>query len=113
KKNGLRTPRTGIPIISEEEARRINPRSFFVFPWHFRDESIPREKPFLEAGGRLVFPLPRFEIVGKNAVRERTHVSPPMPSANTGHNAWAQPMLFGDERSFIAEALDSTMISGG
>jgi NDP-4-keto-2,6-dideoxyhexose 3-C-methyltransferase len=62
-KVGLRTPRTGIPIIFEEDARRQNPRYFFVGPWHFRDEIVAREKPFLDGGGKLVFPLPKFEFV--------------------------------------------------
>ena len=100
-KVGLRTPRTGIPIISEDDARKMNPRSFMVFPWHFRDEIVRREQAFLDQGGRLVFPLPRFEIVGapeKSGVKQIS---------------WAAPMLFGDERTAIAEALDSTMISGG
>ena len=63
-KVGLRTPGSGIPIISEEEGRARRPDYMVVFPWHFRDEIIRREQAFLEAGGRLVFPLPRFEVVG-------------------------------------------------
>jgi NDP-4-keto-2,6-dideoxyhexose 3-C-methyltransferase len=101
RKIGLRTPRTNIPIVSEDEARAMKPRSLVVFPWHFHDEIVRREKPFLEGGGRLVFPLPQFEIVG----------GAPNPGAKP--IAWAAPMLFGDERAAIAEALDSTMISGG
>jgi NDP-4-keto-2,6-dideoxyhexose 3-C-methyltransferase len=101
RKIGLRTPRTNIPIISEDEAREMKPRSFVVFPWHFHDEIVRREKPFLESGGRLVFPLPQFEILGGR----------PNPAGKP--IAWAAPMLFGDERTAIAEALDSTMISGG
>lgn len=101
RKVGLRTPLTNIPIVSEDEARAMKPRNLFVFPWHFHDEIVRREKTFLEGGGRLVFPLPRFEVVGDRA------------GAGTKTIAWAAPMLFGDERAAIAEALDSTMISGG
>lgn len=64
RKYGLVAPGTGIPIISEEEGRARHPAYLFVLPWHFRDEMVPREKGFLDAGGHLVFPLPRFEIVG-------------------------------------------------
>jgi NDP-4-keto-2,6-dideoxyhexose 3-C-methyltransferase len=64
-KCGLVTPGSRIPIISEEEGRARRPDYLVVFPWHFRDEIIRREADFLEAGGHLVFPLPRFEIVGK------------------------------------------------
>jgi len=63
-KFGLVTPGSRIPIISEEEGRARRPDYLFVFPWHFRAEIIRREAAFLEAGGHLVFPLPRFEIVG-------------------------------------------------
>ena len=28
------------------------------------EEIIPREKKYLDGGGKLVFPLPKFEIVG-------------------------------------------------
>jgi len=62
-KVGRVTPGSRIPIISEKDARQMNPKHFFVFPWHFRDGIISREWDFLSRGGRLVFPLPRFEII--------------------------------------------------
>jgi NDP-4-keto-2,6-dideoxyhexose 3-C-methyltransferase len=64
RKHGLVAPGTRIPIVSEEEGRARRPDYLFVLPWHFRDEIILRERAFLEGGGRIVFPLPRFEIVG-------------------------------------------------
>jgi len=64
-KHGRRTPRTQIPIISEEEARRAKPDNFLVLPWHFKEEFLEREKPYLEGGGKFVFPLPTFEVIGK------------------------------------------------
>ena len=60
---GCRTPRTNIPIVSEEEARAARPDYFLVLPWHFRSEFVRREAAFLEGGGKLVFPLPKLEIV--------------------------------------------------
>lgn len=62
-KHGSFTPGSGIPIVSEEEARAMNPDYFLVLPWHFRDHIIQREQEFLEKGGRLIFPLPEIEIV--------------------------------------------------
>ena len=62
-KFGSYTPGTKIPIISEEEARAMNPSSFLVLPWHFRENIIAREKDFLSRGGRLVFPLPELEEI--------------------------------------------------
>jgi len=32
-------------------------------PWHFRPEFINRESAFLQGGGKLLFPLPKVEIV--------------------------------------------------
>jgi NDP-4-keto-2,6-dideoxyhexose 3-C-methyltransferase len=60
---GCRTPLTGIPILSESECRAAKPDYFLVLPWHFRDEFVQREAEFLKSGGKLVFPLPQFEIV--------------------------------------------------
>jgi NDP-4-keto-2,6-dideoxyhexose 3-C-methyltransferase len=64
RKHGRVAPGTRIPIIAEEEGRARRPDYLLVLPWHFRDEMIQREKTFLDAGGHLVFPLPRFEVVG-------------------------------------------------
>jgi NDP-4-keto-2,6-dideoxyhexose 3-C-methyltransferase len=64
-KTGRRTPRTNIPIVSEAEARSRDPDAFFCLPWHFRDSFVEREAAFIADGGRLVFPLPEFEIFGE------------------------------------------------
>jgi len=54
---------TGIEIISEETMRAAPPAYLLVLPWHFKAEIIAREHAFLKAGGKLIFPLPMFEIV--------------------------------------------------
>lgn len=54
---------TGIEIISEETMRANPPAFLLVLPWHFRDEIVKREHEFLENGGQLIFPFPKFEIV--------------------------------------------------
>ena len=56
---------TGIPIISEETMRQNPPKYLLVLPWHFRDEIVKREDEYLEAGGQLIFPFPKFEIYSK------------------------------------------------
>lgn len=61
------TPGTLIPIISEQQARAMNPNGFFVLPWHFRNQIIEREKGFLAVGGRLIFPLPSVEVVSEKS----------------------------------------------
>lgn len=59
---GRRTPGTGIPIISEQEAR-ARADYFLVLPWHFRNEFLEREAEFRANGGKFIFPLPDVEIV--------------------------------------------------
>jgi SAM-dependent methyltransferase len=62
-KFGCVTPGTWIPIVPEQQARDMNPDYFLVLPWHFRETIIKRETAFLQRGGKLVFPLPKLEIV--------------------------------------------------
>jgi hypothetical protein len=64
-KFGRFTPGTLIPIISEAEAHAMNPDCLLVMPWHFRTNLIQREAEYLQRGGRLIFPLPQIEIIGK------------------------------------------------
>ncbi len=51
---------TRIPIISEDEARRMNPDYFLALPYHFMREFLAREKEFLAAGGKFVSPIPEL-----------------------------------------------------
>jgi len=62
-KFGSYTPGTNIPIISEKEAREMNPDYFFVLPWHFKPGILQRENDFLTSGGKFIFPLSEIEIV--------------------------------------------------
>ena len=62
-KFGCFTPGTNIPIISEKEARAMEPDYFFVLPWHFKNNILEREDKFLARGGKFIFPLPEIEIV--------------------------------------------------
>jgi NDP-4-keto-2,6-dideoxyhexose 3-C-methyltransferase len=62
-KFGCFTPGTLIPIISESDAHAMDPACFIVLPWHFRDNIVEREAAYLNRGGRLLFPLPQFEVV--------------------------------------------------
>jgi hypothetical protein len=61
-KFGCFTPQTLIPIISEKEAHAMHPDVFLVLPWHFRCSIVERERAFLEAGGKFLFPLPSIEL---------------------------------------------------
>ena len=62
-KFGSFTPGTNIPIISEKEARDMQPDYFFVLPWHFKHSILEREKEYQAGGGKFIFPLPEIEIV--------------------------------------------------
>lgn len=64
-KFGSFTPGTRIPIISEKQARTMNPDYFMVLPWHFRDNIIAKETDYLENGGSLIFPLPDLKVVSR------------------------------------------------
>ena len=62
-KFGAFTPGTNIPIISEVDARQMNPDYFLVPPWHFKEGIVQREREFLAKGGRMIFPFPEIEII--------------------------------------------------
>jgi NDP-4-keto-2,6-dideoxyhexose 3-C-methyltransferase len=64
-KYGRFTPGTLIPIVSETEAHVMHPDYLLVLPWHFRRFIIQKEDSYLSTGGRLLFPLPKLEAVGK------------------------------------------------
>lgn len=61
---GCVTPGTHIPIMSEADARKMEPDYFLVLPWHFKVGIVEREAEFLAQGGKLIFPLPNIEMVG-------------------------------------------------
>jgi len=60
---GKKIASVGIPIISEEQARREKPDYMLVLPWFFKEEFIKREKNYLKSGGHFIFPLPKFKVV--------------------------------------------------
>ena len=62
-KFGSFTPGTHIPIISEKDAKKMNPDYFLVLPWHFKHSILERERSYMEQGGKFIFPLPEIEIV--------------------------------------------------
>lgn len=60
---GKKISSVGIPIISEDQARREKPDYMLVLPWFFKEEFLRREKQYLNSGGHFIFPLPTVEIV--------------------------------------------------
>ncbi len=59
-KYGCVTPGTNIPIISEEEAKSLNPEYFLVMPWHFKEEILSRNKDYPV---KWIFPFPEVALV--------------------------------------------------
>tara|TARA_B100000959_G_C14628421_1_gene479250 strand:- start:60 stop:641 length:582 start_codon:yes stop_codon:yes gene_type:complete len=62
-KFGKYTIGTGIKIISENQARRLNPDYFLVTPWGFIKEFVKRESKWLKKGGKFILPFPFFKLV--------------------------------------------------
>ena len=60
---GKYTIGTGVEIISEEYARKLNPEYFFVMPYAFIKEFIIREKKWLKKGGKFILPNPDFKVL--------------------------------------------------
>lgn len=67
-KVGLKTVGSWIPIISEEQMRKIKPDYMLVLPWQFIHEFIRREKKYLKEGGKFIVPLPEVKIIGKEYI---------------------------------------------
>jgi ABC-type Fe3+-hydroxamate transport system substrate-binding protein len=61
-KIGRFTVGTNIPIVSEQEARE-NADVFFVPNFGFRDMFVKKERKWLEKGGRMIFAMPRVEVI--------------------------------------------------
>ena len=62
---GKYTIGSGIKIIPEKLARKINPDFFLVTPWGFIKEFIKREKTWLKKGGTFIVPFPKFKLFRK------------------------------------------------
>jgi hypothetical protein len=62
-KYGKVTPGTLIKIAPETEVLETKPDFVLVLPWHFKDSFKLRLADFVRNGGRLVFPLPKLEVI--------------------------------------------------
>jgi hypothetical protein len=62
-KHGLFTPGTRIPVLPTEQIAEDKPDYVLVLPWNLRAELTEQLAHVGEWGGRLVFPVPRLEIV--------------------------------------------------
>ncbi len=61
---------SGIPIVDEPTGRADPPAALLCGAWSFRDAFLRREHAYLDAGGRLIFPLPHVEVVEQRILAE-------------------------------------------
>ena len=64
-KIGASTIGSNIKIISEKMSKKFKPDYYLVLPWHFKKEIVNREKEYIKKGGKLIFPLPKIQIINK------------------------------------------------
>ncbi|GIH62485.1 class I SAM-dependent methyltransferase [Microbispora siamensis] len=62
-KHGRFTPGARIPVLPPEQIAADRPDYVLVLPWNLREELTAQLSYVREWGGRLVFPIPRLEIV--------------------------------------------------
>ncbi|HWD06475.1 MAG TPA: class I SAM-dependent methyltransferase [Amycolatopsis sp.] len=62
-KHGRFTPGTRVPILDPERIAADKPDYVLVLPWNLRKELTEQLSYVDDWGGRLVFPIPRLEIV--------------------------------------------------
>ncbi|MEU7940613.1 class I SAM-dependent methyltransferase [Microbispora bryophytorum] len=62
-KHGRFTPGTRIPVLSPERIEQDRPDYVLVLPWNLRAEITEQLAHIRDWGGRLVFPIPRLEVV--------------------------------------------------
>jgi len=60
---GKRTVGSGIPVVSIEDMKKINPSYQIVLIWHLFEGLMEKEKEYLKNGGKFILPLPSFKIV--------------------------------------------------
>ncbi|MBI1209626.1 MAG: methyltransferase domain-containing protein [Azospirillum sp.] len=64
-KVGLVMPGSQIPIVGEETER---PDAYLLLAWNFLSEFLAKEAAYLESGGAFIVPIPRVEIIGRDAL---------------------------------------------
>lgn len=64
-KVGMAIPGCRIPIVGEDVAA---PDLYLMLAWNFLDEFLARERPYLQAGGRFIVPVPRLQVIGADTL---------------------------------------------
>jgi len=66
-KQGRLTPGSHIPIVSPEKIMSERPDMVLLLAWNFAEEISKQLSAYLEAGGRLVVPVPEVRELGAAA----------------------------------------------
>jgi len=61
-KQGRLTPGTHLPILPAEELARRRPDYALLLTWNFAEEILDQQRPYLQAGGRFIIPLPAVRL---------------------------------------------------
>lgn len=80
-KHGRFAPGTRIPVLAPEQIERDRPDLVLVLPWNLREEITAQLAHVAEWGGRLVFAMPRLEVVDPRTGVELDHPRLPRPAA--------------------------------
>lgn len=67
-KEGRYTKGSGIKVTSEKEWQKANPDYTIIFPFHFTDFFLEKEKAYLDNGGVFILPCPSPCLISKNGV---------------------------------------------
>lgn len=62
-KQGRYTPGTRVRVVPADDWESLKATHMVILAWNYRDEIIRQMKPFAEAGGRFIVPIPTPEIV--------------------------------------------------
>jgi hypothetical protein len=62
-KQGRYAPGTHIPVLDAEHWRQEPTTYLVILAWNFQEEIVRQMRPFAEAGGRFVVPIPAPQVV--------------------------------------------------
>lgn len=73
-KQGLLMPGQHQPIFAPEKLAEDMPDDVLLLTWNFADEILAQQSEYLDKGGRFIVPIPRPELVDREAAAaRRTH----------------------------------------
>jgi len=64
-KLGKYVPGTNIPVVDQGALMREVPRYAVLFAWNYREEILKSQRPYIEAGGQFIIPVPFLNVTPK------------------------------------------------